>query len=346
MKIFITGGTGFIGRNMVELLTETNHEMVLLIRKSSDTSFLNKLSDRNVSLIEGDLTDEHSLLKGMEGCDTVINIAALYSFWEPDKSIYSRINIKGTQNVMECALKSGVKKVVHISTAGIFGKPAEEPFNEDSGIGPVRVSEYFKTKYEGDRIAWNLYERKGLPLVVIYPVCVVGPNDPKASASYVHNLIKRRLPATVFKDKMFSFVCVKDVAQAILNAMEKENNIGEKYLIGNCRLKWKEVNKLISEMSGVPSPKMNLPDIITMMNAYLLTGLANMIKKPPMWDMSVDQMKVMKAGFSVDGSKAERELGVNYAEIGTCKLNCYLPSRSQKINNEIYGNWVCPHRRN
>ncbi len=346
MKIFITGGTGFIGRNTVELLTETNHEIVLLTRKSSDTSFLNKPGYRNISLVEGDITDEQSLLNGMKGCDAVINIAARYSFWEPDKEIYSRVNIYGTKNVMECALKSRVKKVVHISTAGIFGKPAEEPFNEESELGSVRVSEYFKTKYEGDRIAWDLYEKKALPLVVIYPVCVVGPNDPNASGSYVHNLINRRLPASVFKDKMFSFVCVKDVALAILNALEKENNIGEKYLISNCRLKWQEINQFISEMSGVPSPKMNLPDGITMMNAYLLTGLANLIKKPPLWDMSVDQMKVMKTGVRVDGIKAEKELGIKYAQIGTCKLSCYLPSRSEKMNDEIYGKWVCPFRRN
>ncbi len=346
MKIFITGGTGFIGRNTVELLSKTNHQLVLLTRKTSNRSFLSNLSNQNVTFIEGDLNDEQSLLNGMKGCDSVINIAAHYTFWESDKKIYGKINIKGTQNVMECSLDSGIKKVVHISTAGIFGKPAEEPFNEESKTGPVQVSEYFRTKYEGDRIAWDLFERKGLPLVVLYPVCVLGPGDPKASANYVHNLINRRLPATIFKDEIFSFVCVKDVAQAIVNALEKENNIGEKYLVGNCRLKWKELNKLISDMSGVALPKINLPDIITMTNAYLLTGLANLIKKPPLWDMSVDQMKVMKAGFSVDGTKAEKELGIKYTQIETCKLNCYKPFRSNEINNEIYPDWNCPYRSN
>ena len=327
MKIFITGGTGFIGRNTVELLTKTNHQLVLLTRKTSNTSFLSELSNQKVIIIEGDLTDELTLLNGMKGCDSVINIAAHYTFWEPDKKIYSKVNIRGTQNVMECALKSGIKKIVHISTAGVFGKPCEEPFNEKTPIGSNQVSEYFRTKYEGDLIAWDLFEKKGLPLVVIYPVCVLGPGDPKASANYVQNLINRRLPATVFKDKVFSFVCVKDVAQAIVNALEKENNIGEKYLISNCNLKWKEINKLISDMSGVPLPRIDLPDIITMMNAYLLTGLANLIKKPPLWDMSVDEMKVMKTGFNVDGTKAEKELGIKYAPIETCKLNCYLPNR-------------------
>jgi dihydroflavonol-4-reductase len=59
----------------------------------------------------------------------------------------------------------------------------------------------------------------------------------------------------------------------------------------------------------------SLPDSVTMINAFFLTGLANLIKKPPVWGMALDQMKVMKAGFNVDGSKTERELGIKYTPI-------------------------------
>ena len=312
MKIFITGGTGFIGRYTIELLSKTNHQLKVLVRKSSNSSFLNKL---NVTIVEGDLKDKQSLLEGMKDCDSVINIAALYSLWEPNKKIYNEINVNGTRNVMECALEAKIKKVVHISTAGVYGKPKEDPFTEESPVGPIQYSEYFKTKYEGELIAWDLHENKGLPLVVIYPVCVLGAGDTKASGRYIQDIINRRLPATVFRNGMFSYVYVKDVAQAIVNALEKENNIGEKYLVGNYRYTWGEINKMISEISGVPLPRFNLPDSITMMNAFFLTGLANMIKKPPLWGMAIDQMKVMKVGFSVDGSKAERELGIKYTPI-------------------------------
>jgi dihydroflavonol-4-reductase len=312
MKIFITGGTGFIGRHTTELLSKTNHQLRLLVRKTSNSSFLNKL---NVTMVEGDLTEKNSLLEGMKDCDSVINLAGHYSFWEPDKKIYSLINIEGAKNVFECALESGIKKIVHISTAGIFGIPDDKPFNEESTPGPIRFSEYFRTKYVGDQIAWDLYERKGLPLVIIYPACVLGEGDTKASGRYLKDIINRKLPAAVFNKHTFTFVYVKDVAQAIVNALEKEGNIGERYLIGNHRYKWEEINKMISDLSGVPLPKFNLPDSITMVNAYLLTGLANLIKKPPLWGMAVDQMKVMKAGFSVNGSKAERELGIEYTPI-------------------------------
>ena len=312
MTTFITGGTGFIGRYTVDLLSNTSHQVKVLVRKTSNTSDLKKT---NITLVDGDLLDRQSLLKGMKDCDSVIDIAGLYSFWEKDKSVFEKINIEGTRNVMECAPESEIKKVVHVSTAGIFGKPEEFPFNEMSQPGPVRYSEYFRTKYEGDKIAWDLYEKKGLPLVVIYPACVLGAGDTKASGRYISYIINRKLPGTVFKKRTFTFVCVKDVAKAIVNALEKENNIGEKYLVGNHRYTWKEINNLISEVSGVPLPKIEFPESLTMMNAYMLTGLANLIRKPPMWGMAIDQMKVMKAGFGVDGSKAERELGIQYTPI-------------------------------
>ena len=312
MKIFITGGTGFIGKFTTELLSKTNHQLKVLVRKTSNSSSLKKL---NVTIVEGDLKDKKSLLEGMKDCDSVINIAAHYTFWEPDNKIYSTVNIEGTRNVMECALESNIKKIIHISTAGIFGKPKEEPITEDSSVGPIQYSEYFRTKYEAEKIVWNLFKEKGLPVVVIYPLCVLGAGDTKASGRYIRDLINRKLPATVFKEGIFTYVSVKDVTQAIVNALEKENNIGEKYLVGNTRYTWGEINKMISEISGVPLPKFNLPDSITMMNAFFLTGLANLIKKPPLWGMALDQMKVMKAGFNVDGSKAERELGIKYTPI-------------------------------
>jgi dihydroflavonol-4-reductase len=312
MNTFITGGTGFIGRYTTELQGKSGHQIKLLVRKTSDTSVLGKTK---FTKVEGDLSDKKSLLDGMEDCDAVINIAGHYTFWEPDKSIYSKVNIDGTKNVMECALESSIKKIVHVSTAGIYGKPEDEPFIEESKIGPVQYSEYFRTKYEAEKIVWDLFKKKGLPVVVIYPVCVLGAGDTKASGRYINDLINRKIPATIFNKHIFTFVYVKDVAQSIVSALEKENNIGEKYLIGNYRCTWKEINEMISKISGVPLPKIKLPDSITMMNAYFLTGLANLIKKPPLWGMALDQMKVMKAGFSVDGTKAEGELGIKYTPI-------------------------------
>lgn len=312
MKIFITGATGFIGKHLIERLSQTEHKLYCLVRKSSKFHMIEELG---TTLIIGDVTDKNSLHEGMKGCDWVINLANIYSFWEPNRQIFKDVNVGGTRNIMECALDTGISKVVHVSTGGIYGKPKDCPFNEESQVGPVRFCEYFETKYEGDLIAWEMYEEKRLPLVMIYPCAVLGSGDPKATGQYIKNLINRRLPATIFHDSVLTWVHVRDVAEAIIKAAEKEDNLGEKYLIGKQQLSLKEFNKLVMEISGVSLPKMCLPDSMVIINAMLLTWLANIIKKPPLWGMSMDQMRVMKEGFSVDGSKVEKELGITYTPV-------------------------------
>jgi len=312
MKIFITGATGFIGTHLVKRLAQTEHTLYCLVRKTSN---IRELKEIGATLVTGDVTDKNSLLEGMEGCDWLLHLANVYSFWESNKQIYTEVNVEGTRNVMECALETGVSKVVHVSTAATYGKPADSPFVEESAVASVRFSEYARTKYVGDQIAWELYEKKGLPLVVIYPGGVVGAGDSKASGKYISDLLRRRLPATVLPNSVLTVVYVMDVVEAIVSAAEKENNIGEKYLIGKHQLSVGESNEMISEISGVPLPKIRLPDSLAMFNAILLTALADLIKKPPLWGMSTDQIKTMREGLRFDGSKAERELGITYTPI-------------------------------
>ena len=312
MKTFITGATGFIGTHLVKRLSQTKHVPYCLVRKTSDARTLKEMG---ATLVMGDVTDKDSLLEGMKGCDWVINLANVYSFWEPHKQIYTEVNVEGTRNVMECVLETGVSKVVHVSTVAIYGVPADCPFSEESIVGPVRFSEYARTKYAGDLIAWELYEKKRLPLVMIYPTAVLGPGDPKTTGQYIQDLIHRRMPARVFEDSIFTFVHVRDVAEAIVRALEKEHNLGEKYLVGNHQLSFGQINEMINEISGIPLPKIALPDWLVVVNATLLTALANLIKKPPILGMDKDKIGTMKHGARIDGSKAERELGITYTPI-------------------------------
>jgi dihydroflavonol-4-reductase len=312
MKAFVTGGTGFIGTRLVRLLAQAGHEARCLIRKSSDAS---GLREANATLVIGDVTDKASLVAGMKGCDWVLNLANLYSFWESDKRIFTRVNVDGTRNVLETALELGVSKVVHVTSAVVYGKPKDCPFTETSAAGPVHFSEYARTKYAGDLIAWELYEKQGLPLVMIYPGAVLGSGDPKATGHYIEDLVRRHLPATVFPRTVMTFVHVNDAARAILMAAEKSGNIGEKYLVGGHRASMRQLNEMVHEISGVPLPRLSLPSWLTQISAVLMTGLAGLTGKPPLWGMSTDQIATMKEGFAFDGSKAERELGLSYTPI-------------------------------
>jgi dihydroflavonol-4-reductase len=311
-RVFVTGATGFIGTHVVERLARAGHEMHCLVPATSSVSALKR---HEVTLIEGDVTDRTSVLDGMRGCDWAFNLADLYSFWVPDKRLYHKVNVEGTRIVLESALEAGVAKVVHVSSAVGYGKPADCPFTEESTPGPVRFSKYAQTKYEGDLVAWELHEKKGLPLVVLYPGAVVGPADPKTNGGYVQDLMRQRLPARLFPDRVLTAVHVRDVAEAVYRAAEKQGNVGERYLVGKYRVSFRELSKMVSDISGIPLPKRTIPGPVALLNAALLTGIANVLKRPPLWGMSSDQIRTMKEGFQFDGSKAERELGITYTPI-------------------------------
>ncbi len=313
MKIFITGATGFVGTNLVKRLSETEHTMRCLVRKTSTAT--EHLKSLGATLVRGDITDKASLLEGMKGCDWVFHLAGLYDFWAPDAHLFKVVNVDGTRNVMECALDSKVVKVIHVSTVVTYGKPEDCPFTEESKVGKVRYSDYARTKYDGEQIVWELYRTRGLPVVVVYPAAVLGAGDHKATGRYINDLIHRRMPATVFNDSYLTFVHVKDVAEVIVRAAEKPGNIGEKYLAGNERISFAEVNQMVREISGVPPPRMHLPDSLTILNAAILTGVANVLKREPLWGLSTDKMRTMQVGFSADGHKAERELGISYTPV-------------------------------
>jgi dihydroflavonol-4-reductase len=312
MKVFITGGTGFIGRQLVRRMARTEHEIYCLARKTSSTAELEKLGAK---IVFGDVQDKDSLLQGMQGCDWLFNLANLYSLWEPVKSAYRNVNVIGTQNVMECALQAGLSKVVHVSSVAIYGKPSDSPFSEESAVGPVRFSEYAQTKYEGDLIAWKLFQEKKLPLVMIFPAAVLGGGDISLAGQSIDRLVRRRLPARSFNRKIVTYVHVNDVAEVILKAAQKPDNIGEKYIAGNIRLSFDEFYDMISEVAGVPKPLMVVPDWLTMISAGFFTVLSDITKLPPLMGLSADAMRTSNAGIQADGSKAMRELGITYTPI-------------------------------
>ncbi len=316
MTVFVTGGTGFIGREVVRRLFARGHrEVRCLVRPTSDpaaVSFLQKLGARPV---QGDLSDRASLAEAMKGCPVVINVGAAYSFWTSDRESYRSANVEGVRNVMECCLETGASKVVHVSTVAVYGRPSPGAMTEDTAPGPVRFSDYAETKYAGELVAWDLHRSKELPLVMVYPGGVLGPGDPKASGQYIRDLVNRRLPATVFDDSPFPWVHVRDVAEGIVKAVEKEGNIGQKYFLVAENLTFGQINQAVSEIASVRLPRLHLPDAMAMASAAALTALSKLTKKPPMLGMSLDQMRTMKNGLLADGSKAARELGLVYTPV-------------------------------
>lgn len=312
MTTFVTGATGFIGRHLVPLLRARHGTVRCLVRATSDRRLLEAAG---VDLVEGDICQVEAVRAGLEGCDRVVHLANLYSLWEADPGVYRRINVDGTRVVLEAALEAGVDHFVHVSTVAVFGRPLRLPFTEESTPAATLPSEYARTKREGDRLARQMAAR-GLPLTVLYPAAVLGPGDPKTTGRYIADLLDRRLPMAMFASAELTGVHVRDVAAAIDRVLQRPGiAVGEEYIVGRQRLSLGELTRLVAELGGVRPPWPELPDALAMATAALLDATARVLRRPPLWGLSLEAARTLRAGVCADGSKIERDLGLIYTPL-------------------------------
>src|SRR6059058_445841 len=120
MKAFVTGGTGFIGGHVVRKLRGRGDEVVALVRDRAKASGLRELG---CNLVEGDLSSREAIRQGIEGCDSVFHVAAVYKVGIPksERGPMHEANVRGTERVLEAAADAGVNRIVYVSTVGVFG---------------------------------------------------------------------------------------------------------------------------------------------------------------------------------------------------------------------------------
>ena len=278
MKVFITGATGFVGSRFASRMAQTEHDLYCLVRKTSKVGHLKEIG---ANLVYGDVTDKASVLEGMRGCDWVVHLAGIYSLWEPDNSIFTDVNVTGTRNVMESALETGVSKVVQTSTIAVYGRQEGARDTYEDAYRTHLNSRYSRTKYQADMICWSLYAKADLPVVFVYPGSVLGAGDNKPSGEYIENVARRRMPMQILADFYNTFVYVGDVAEAILKTLEKPDNIGAKYPLGNGEVTWRELTKMISEIAGVRKPFIPIPNWLLTYISLWTTWYADMLNITP-----------------------------------------------------------------
>lgn len=300
MRILITGATGFIGGHLVRRLAETPHELRCLVRDPAGRA-ARTLACRGAAPVAGDVTDAASVRRAVAGCDWVVHLANIYSFWERDPRRYERVNVTGTATVMEAALAAGVAKVVHVSSVEAL---------EDA----PRDSRYARSKYAGERRA-RAAAARGLPLVVLHPAAVLGRGDRKPTGRYIRDLVRRRLPFTLCPDTVLTWVHVRDVVEAIVQALERDGTAGRSYVVAAEQRSIGAVSRLVSELARVPLPRRRLPDALVLPLGALLSAVATVTRRPPAWGLSLDLARLLRRGFRCDGATAARELGIEYAPI-------------------------------
>jgi dihydroflavonol-4-reductase len=151
---------------------------------------------------------------------------------------------------------------------------------------------------------------------MIYPGNVLGEGDNKPTGQFVGDIVRGKQPVNAFADTVLTFVHVRDVVEAIIKAAEKPDNVGQNYIVANQQMPWGELAAMSARISGTRLPRFTLPGPLALATGAMLTLVANITKKPPLWGLSLDAARTLSASLKADGSKAQRDLGIVYTPIG------------------------------
>lgn len=257
MRVFLTGGTGFIGGEVARRLRQRGDEVVALVRTPAKA---NDLRAAGCTLAAGDLSDADSIRRALEGCDAVVHAAAVYEvgIQAAARPAMYDANVEGTRRVLGAALEAGVDRAVYVSTCAVFGDTSGEVVDETYRHPRTAYTSYYEeTKLLAHDVAVEL-AAAGLPLVIVQPGGVYGPGDPSTLGDSLDRLMRGRLPVLPFPDLGMTLVHRDDVADGILLAMDK-GRVGESYVLGGEQLRVRDLAARAAAAAGRKPPRATLP---------------------------------------------------------------------------------------
>lgn len=304
---FVTGGTGFLGRNLVEALLARGVRVVAPHRPGADVRPL-----RGAEAIEAPLLDPHAVLHAMpERCDVVFHLAASTSVWRLDEPAQIRSNVEVTRNVVAAALERRARRFVHCSSEAVYGLvdgTIDETCEKRGRLGPTS---YHGTKYIAERIVLDARAR-GLQPVVVAPAHVLGPYDRGNWARLIRMVDAGTLPAV--PQGAGSFCDARDVAAAMI-AAATHGRVGESYLLGGHDLGFPDLVRLIAERLGRPAPTRRLPEPLLRLVARLFEATSYVTGREPR--LTPESLALVSHRLFVRSDKAARELGYRCRPIET-----------------------------
>jgi len=307
MRVFITGGTGFIGSRLTEKLISEKHEVTLLARNPSAVPFT---GNDKVNILKGDLSDKSALLEGMRGCDWVFHLAAWAKPTYKDPEIVTAVNIDGTVNVFDAARECRIKKVVFTSTGGTMsyshdGNPVDESTNPD----PMLHTLYERTKSEAEKIAID-YSKKGLAVTIVNPTRVFGPGKLTESNSmtkiirlYISGLW-RIIPGN--GKSIGNYVFIDDVVEGHILAA-RFGRSGERYILGGENHNFLSLFDIIGKASGKRRILVNLPAGLMKGIIKVFMFISKTSGSPPA--ITMDWLEKYLNNWIISSDKAVHELG-------------------------------------
>lgn len=301
MKYFVTGATGFVGGSLVRQLKSAGHEVIAVVRNPEKAENLQKTG---VTLVKGDVTDKESMRMAMTGVDGVFHVAGWYKVGVRDKSPGIKINVEGTRNVLELMRELGIPKGVYTSTLAVNSDTKGQVFNEDYHFSGTHISEYDKTKARAHEIALE-FIREGLPLVVVMPGLIYGPDGTSMSDDALRQFLQGKLPMIPSRSA-YSWAHVDDIAQAHILAMDRAKP-GSTYIIAGPVHTLSAALDIASKIIGKRKPLVVPPFLLTV-TGWFSSLLAPFINLPEMYHPEALRVQ---AGVTYlgDNSRAKQDLG-------------------------------------
>jgi len=305
MKVLLTGGTGFLGRNVARSLAARGHELRVLARETSDLEGL----PAEAAIVRGDVTDLDSLQLAAEGCGALVHLAALVKVWVPDPERFRAVNVGGLQNAIAAASSAGAR-LVYTSSFMAVGPSGPEPADESRVHSMLGIrNPYERTKAEADVIARDAAAR-GADIVILYPGVVYGPGDMTEGnlvARLVSDHLSGKLPALVGPgNRLWSYAYVDDVAEGHGLALEKARR-GERYFLCGENATLTDLFALVHEMTGTAPPRWHLPYPVASALGRGMWIWAELTGLSP--QMTQGEVGVFREHWAYSSAKAERELG-------------------------------------
>jgi dihydroflavonol-4-reductase len=300
-KTLVTGGTGFVGVHLVRELARRGDELRLLMREGSDADLLEGIEYERAT---GDVTDRDSVRRAMKGIERVFHVAGTTSMRARARDRVVDVNVGGTRNVMDEALRAGVTRAVLTSSSSAVGvaKPGETIDEDDPfTVGRLGIV-YINSKHEAELVAMRA-AAKGLPVVIVNPSFVLGPDDPNPSGTsnaLVRRLLLRRIPG--YLDGAVNVVDVRDVARGHVLADERGEE-GERYLLTGRNFTVQRLFADLSRIAGVPTPPVRMSGRLAVggVEAVEFVGL----RLPT----SADEVRSGTQWFTYRNDKAREQLG-------------------------------------
>jgi len=295
---FVTGATGFIGSSLVRALTDRGDRVRALCRSVPDLP-------EGADGVAGDLLDPDSVRTAMRGCTRVFHLAAHARAGGPTET-YERINVGGTQNIIDAARHHGCERVVFTSTCATLG-PSNGEVHDETNIkdGPW-FTPYERTK----RLAEDLALESGLDAILVHPSRVFGPGPltPSNSVTRLVDLYRRGLFRFSLGDgsSIGNYVFVSDVVDGHLAAMARGRS-GERYLLAGENASLRQFLDRVGECTGRPRTIVGVPPGLVRRLALLEERRASWTGGSPM--ISADHVDRFLANYAFTTAKAEAELG-------------------------------------